>query len=426
MTISKKKLWPLFSLIGLFFIISLYNISYGAQTDYSAVSDAVSCSGGCSQYFPTTDGAQTTPFTHLHLKLRSTASYASLYNFQLAFFKTGEGYYCQGAPYMTGPQIWSAPNQTVDLYYNMDQSCDLPSSGDFRIIIFAYGSDLEFLGTASTLSGYSTTVSGLQNIYFETTNSSGAPTPMVSITSPAASSTTSTLDTVSVAWDTSSYGTTTDPYIRINYKLNDNYTLTHTSEATIATGTMAVATGTLNIPINSLSNGTWTITPYFYQVLSGIDLNNSMLGTGLSTNELLYTGDAVSVTISSSTAPAENTSRYSATTTINEMSATCDPNSGWFSSSMCNMLMDLFYPDGTEFQGLADLKEKLAKKPPFGYFTLVKDALNSLQRSGTSTLVASSTMASFPIFTTIRTGLAWVLWFLFGFWLIIRIRHLQI
>ena len=108
--------------------------------------------------------------------------------------------------------------------------------------------------------------------------------------------------------------------------------------------------------------------------------------------------------------------------------ATCDSADGFFQSSMCNLGVWLFYPSADSLNLFATLSDTYSQKPPFGYFTAYYGALNSLQ-SGTSTIVlmdASSTEAFSPIFSPIRTGLAWLIPLLFAVWVMIRFKHLEL
>ena len=108
--------------------------------------------------------------------------------------------------------------------------------------------------------------------------------------------------------------------------------------------------------------------------------------------------------------------------------ATCDPDSDFFTNSMCNMLVYLFYPSQTAMQQFSNLKTIYGAKPPFGYFALVSSTLG-LIKNGTSSveLMNASTSDNFSgIFTPVRTGLVGVLWFLALWWMFHRFRHLDI
>jgi hypothetical protein len=74
------------------------------------------------------------------------------------------------------------------------------------------------------------------------------------------------------------------------------------------------------------------------------------------------------------------------------------------------------------------LYNTLSTKPPLGYFTAIKAALNTLSVGTTSLILvnASTTQAFSAIFTPLRTGLIIILWLMFSFWLFHRLRHLEI
>jgi len=108
--------------------------------------------------------------------------------------------------------------------------------------------------------------------------------------------------------------------------------------------------------------------------------------------------------------------------------ATCDPASGFFANSTCNVFVWLFYPSQDAFNAFSGLKDIYGKKPPFGYFTSYQVALNNLAL-GTSTIVlmdASSTAGFSGIFSPIRTGFNWLVPFLFSVWVIVRMKHLEL
>lgn len=73
------------------------------------------------------------------------------------------------------------------------------------------------------------------------------------------------------------------------------------------------------------------------------------------------------------------------------------------------------------------LWDNLKTKPPFGYFTLSYNALLGLDNNSTPafTLVQMPILMTL-IFTPLRTGLIWVLWVVFLFAFIKRLKHIEI
>jgi hypothetical protein len=82
-------------------------------------------------------------------------------------------------------------------------------------------------------------------------------------------------------------------------------------------------------------------------------------------------------------------------------------------------------PDTGVFSNFTDLFDKVRSKPPIGYLTAISAALGGL---GTSSVPYSlgDVSAFSGIFSPIRTALAWVLWFVFAFWVVHRLRNLAL
>lgn len=112
---------------------------------------------------------------------------------------------------------------------------------------------------------------------------------------------------------------------------------------------------------------------------------------------------------------------------------TCDPESGLFQYSMCNMFATLFYVNPeTAFQKFYNLKDEIKYKPPFAYFTVYQNAFKeNLSTSTTSTVsglvtedynVIADKIMTISIFENIYTIIEWCLWLLFVIWVINRFR----
>lgn len=106
---------------------------------------------------------------------------------------------------------------------------------------------------------------------------------------------------------------------------------------------------------------------------------------------------------------------------------TCDPNSNFFSYSLCNLLNWLFIPPQSSFNQFSQLKTALENKPPFGYFLAYKSAFDSLDSTASSTVSSTAPTAevlgTITIFGTIRTIFAWIFWLVFGGYMIWRFKH---
>jgi hypothetical protein len=121
------------------------------------------------------------------------------------------------------------------------------------------------------------------------------------------------------------------------------------------------------------------------------------------------------------------TSTQAATYCGEQASSTCS-NFGLIGSPVCMAFACLFLPTADVFAQFNDLGAALSQKPPVGYFYATKDAMDLLTIGlASSTLINTSTSQAFSaVLSPLHTGLAWLLWFLFAWWIIHRIRKLEI
>jgi hypothetical protein len=103
---------------------------------------------------------------------------------------------------------------------------------------------------------------------------------------------------------------------------------------------------------------------------------------------------------------------------------TCD-DLGTIAGALCRVITYLFFPSQASLNQFSQLKDIVANKPPFGYFTSIKNSLNSLNSTSTPAFVLTSEIENIDIFGTLKTGLTWILWIFFGFWVIKRIARLD-
>ena len=110
---------------------------------------------------------------------------------------------------------------------------------------------------------------------------------------------------------------------------------------------------------------------------------------------------------------------------FNLATSTCD----FFNITGCfqNALVFAFVPSESVFNGFLALKDEIQNKPPFGYIAILITAFNdvSSETSPAFTLASENNITD-SIFTPIKTGLAWILWFAFGIWLYKRVRSIDI
>jgi len=87
----------------------------------------------------------------------------------------------------------------------------------------------------------------------------------------------------------------------------------------------------------------------------------------------------------------------------------------------------LFAPTQASLQQFTDLKSRIENKPPFGYFTLLKNNMASI--SATSTPIVGLTLpvnTQANIFTPLRTALILVVWFAGAVWLYRRVIKIHL
>jgi len=116
------------------------------------------------------------------------------------------------------------------------------------------------------------------------------------------------------------------------------------------------------------------------------------------------------------------------TSTINELNFSCDNTEGVFYQSVCKALLFLFKPSDDSLDKFLDIKDDLIERVPLGYFTAMSDLIEAnLDGSSTSTIINASTSEAFSdIFLPIREALDWIIWLVFGFYIIYRVKHLNL
>ena len=114
-------------------------------------------------------------------------------------------------------------------------------------------------------------------------------------------------------------------------------------------------------------------------------------------------------------------------TTSTPIQITCDPNSGFFTYSFCNVFLYLFVPSTDSFNRFTTISEQIGNKPPIGYFTQIKNVLSNINASGTPVFnIGNYTPLNNSIFTPLKTGMTWLLWLFFTVVIFNRIRHLNL
>ena len=97
---------------------------------------------------------------------------------------------------------------------------------------------------------------------------------------------------------------------------------------------------------------------------------------------------------------------------------------GIIGNAIRDVMAWLFVPDNLALNQFTGLWDTIKMKPPIGYFTASKTAFDSLHiASGSFALVMSGVGG---VTDPLKTGLTWILWLMLAFWILHRIRQLEI
>jgi len=207
---------------------------------------------------------------------------------------------------------------------------------------------------------------------------------------------------------TSTTATSTDYYIKEVYVGSTTSTIENLS------GGASFGESPLDVPNNLIFNPNYT---YYAQARLIYYVTPNF--------NLVATSSIISFTPSSETETGIGEGLYPmpiSTSTIEFWSITCDPESGFFQNSLCNLARFLFVPTQLSVTNLINLKDDIADKPPFGYFGLIKDALSDLSATGTPafTLVGVEAL-EIDFLDKIKDAIKIILYLVFGFWLLRRV-----
>jgi hypothetical protein len=111
------------------------------------------------------------------------------------------------------------------------------------------------------------------------------------------------------------------------------------------------------------------------------------------------------------------------TTTSSGFVLTCDPDSSFFSESLCKLGLFLFIPKYEDFGSFLETWDNIKNKIPIGYFTAAETALDTLTTE-TDGSVSFSSLGDFTDY--IKNFFTGAFWLLFVFWSFNRIRNLEI
>jgi len=103
----------------------------------------------------------------------------------------------------------------------------------------------------------------------------------------------------------------------------------------------------------------------------------------------------------------------------------------YFACMIGNRIADifqwLFLPKDGSLNQYQAFKTTVETKAPFGYFVLIKNAIQGVNASTTSAFTLTLDQGVLTgIITPLRTALSWILLMGFGFWFYMRMKHLDI
>jgi len=99
----------------------------------------------------------------------------------------------------------------------------------------------------------------------------------------------------------------------------------------------------------------------------------------------------------------------------------------WFSTQFTNLISWLFVPPADVFSPFTNLWSSISNKPPIGYFTQIETSLSGLTvASGSYYLTFSGLDSGASPLAPLKTGMVWIMWLLLAFWILHRIRLLEV
>lgn len=168
---------------------------------------------------------------------------------------------------------------------------------------------------------------------------------------------------------------------------------------------------------------TWYATPYIIPLGTSTPIFGSRVQFNIDN-----VATPTSTTITDAAAPFNTIvggMNYPTTTTSTaNMTMTCDSASGFFQYSLCYLFQGLFVPSPTILNSWSNLWSDINTKPPFGYSAYFSAAANI--STATSSAFTLPDWSGIQFFQQLRAIISTALYLAFGFWVIHRIRHLQL
>jgi len=164
-------------------------------------------------------------------------------------------------------------------------------------------------------------------------------------------------------------------------------------------------------------------------LLTGRWLMSAQFSNGLSGSDYFTASSTTFIVGTSSTLYSQFYEPYTASTsstTAGSVISDCSSAGNIIEKSLCSLgdrirdvLQFLFIPDSSVVAKYQALKDNILSRVPFGYFPLVKNALLSASASSTPVYTYIMPVARQPLFGSLRTGLAAILYL----WWIIHMFH---
>jgi len=189
-----------------------------------------------------------------------------------------------------------------------------------------------------------------------------------------------------------------------------------------------------DITLSYKTLGLWTCPGFAYTPVSGVWFDTGYHYGYYATQlyAMVYTNDDLNTLITdeaSMYAYLDNLNNYDITFQnqnpgggVTLPAGTCD-DLGTIAGALCRVITYLFVPTQASLDQYSGLKDQIMLKPPFGYYTSIKNSLNLLSSTSSPAFNLTAELEDITIFDTLKTGLGWLLWILFGFFVVKRIGN---
>ena len=180
----------------------------------------------------------------------------------------------------------------------------------------------------------------------------------------------------------------------------------------------------INAGVVDIASDTFSISKTYSLGVGDYTANAWIIGT--STPDILASATSTFTIVASTTALTAPDCNFTSSSFLG------DPV-GNIKQGICAAMLWAFLPDAGQQAALNthfnQLTGKISTKPPFGYFNSVKSAFDSFTTTSTassSLLDASGTAVFSNTFEPLDVGLAAILWFLFGWYIIHRLKTIEL